>query len=221
MTDNKLLTTPAVMTATSASAQASPKKTANQAAKSKKPRAKPTHPRTAEMVNAAIKALKERGGSSLQAIKKYITGTYKIDAEKQAPFIKKYLKAAVASGNLVQTKGKGAAGSFKLSVGKTEISKKKPLTRSAPLKKVPAVVKKPVTKKPVKKAPIKKSPVKPAAPEKRKAAKGPAAKPPKAKSAAKVKAVPKPTPKKAPAVKKTPTKAKAKKPAKKVVAKKK
>ncbi|CAH1384238.1 unnamed protein product, partial [Tenebrio molitor] len=39
---------------------------------------------------------------------------YKVDAEKVAPFIKKYLKGAVASGSLVQTKGKGASGSFKL-----------------------------------------------------------------------------------------------------------
>ncbi|XP_072383809.1 uncharacterized protein [Diabrotica undecimpunctata] len=46
--------------------------------------------------------------------KKYIAANYKVDAEKVAPFIKKYLKAAVATGSLVQTKGKGASGSFKL-----------------------------------------------------------------------------------------------------------
>lgn len=67
------------------------------------------------MVAGAIKSLKERGGSSLQAIKKYISANYKVDSvEKLAPFIKKYLKTAVASGDLVQTKGKGASGSFKL-----------------------------------------------------------------------------------------------------------
>ncbi|KAJ9587496.1 hypothetical protein L9F63_028251, partial [Diploptera punctata] len=66
------------------------------------------------MVSSAIKSLKERGGSSLQAIKKYIAANYKVDPEKFAPFIKKYLKAAVASGELLQTKGKGASGSFKL-----------------------------------------------------------------------------------------------------------
>lgn len=82
--------------------------------KAKNPRAKPTHPPTSEMVNNAIKGLKERGGSSLQAIKKYIAANYKVDAEKVAPFIKKYLKSAVVSGALVQTKGKGASGSFKL-----------------------------------------------------------------------------------------------------------
>jgi hypothetical protein len=86
----------------------------------KKPRTKPVHPRTSEMVVNAIKSLKERGGSSLQAIKKYIAANYKVDAEKLSPFIKKYLKAAVASGELVQTKGKGASGSFKLAAAKTE-----------------------------------------------------------------------------------------------------
>jgi histone H1/5 len=37
-----------------------------------------------------------------------------------SPFIKKYLKNAVASGELLQTKGKGASGSFKLATAKTE-----------------------------------------------------------------------------------------------------
>ena len=84
----------------------------------KKPKAKPSHPPTSEMVNTAIKTLKERGGSSLQAIKKYIAANYKVDVEKLAPFIKKYLKSAVTAGTLIQTKGKGANGSFKLSAAK-------------------------------------------------------------------------------------------------------
>ena len=70
------------------------------------------------MVKAAIKELKDRKGSSLQAIKKYIASTYKVDGEKFAPYIKKYLKTAVTSGAVIQTKGKGASGSFKLSVSK-------------------------------------------------------------------------------------------------------
>lgn len=83
--------------------------------KSKNTRSKPSHPPTAEMVTNAIRSLKERGGSSLQAIKKYASANYKIDAEKMSPFIKKYIRSAVAAGALVQTKGKGASGSFKLS----------------------------------------------------------------------------------------------------------
>jgi hypothetical protein len=86
-----------------ANAGQSPSKKAKSSGK--KSRAKPVHPRTSEMVGNAIKSLKERGGSSLQAIKMYITANYKVDAEKLSPFIKKYLKTAVASGELVQTKG--------------------------------------------------------------------------------------------------------------------
>ncbi|CAH1385054.1 unnamed protein product [Tenebrio molitor] len=93
---------------------ATPQSHAKKEKKAKNPRAKPSHPPTSEMVNNAIKGLKERGGSSLQAIKKFVAANYKVDAEKVAPFIKKYLKGAVASGSLVQTKGKGASGSFKL-----------------------------------------------------------------------------------------------------------
>nr|CAH7730109.1 unnamed protein product [Callosobruchus chinensis] len=55
--------------------------------------------------------LKERGGSSLQAIKKYIAANYKVDAEKVAPFIKRYLKSSVASGalgNYAERVGAGA-----------------------------------------------------------------------------------------------------------------
>ncbi|XP_056647422.1 histone H1-III-like [Diorhabda sublineata] len=105
-----------VVTATSASnsPQVSSSPINKKEKKAKNPRTKPSHPPTSEMVNNAIKGLKERGGSSLQAIKKYIAAIYKVDAEKVAPFIKKYLKASVVSGSLVQTKGKGASGSFKL-----------------------------------------------------------------------------------------------------------
>jgi hypothetical protein len=108
--------------ADSAPAATNPAQVAQKKTKSstKKPRTKPVHPRTSEMVVNAIKSLKERGGSSLQAIKKYIAANYKVDSEKLSPFIKKYLKTAVASGELVQTKGKGASGSFKLAAAKTE-----------------------------------------------------------------------------------------------------
>lgn len=131
--------------ATSAPAPATtPKKSKAAAAASKKPRTKPAHPPTADMVNAAIKNLKERGGSSLQAIKKYISANYKVDAEKLAPFIRKYLKSAVVSGTLTQPKGKGASGSFKLSVkGETKAT-----TAGAAKPKVKKAVKPKGEKKP-------------------------------------------------------------------------
>ncbi|KAK2588101.1 hypothetical protein KPH14_004161 [Odynerus spinipes] len=95
--------------------------------KAKAQRTKSTHPPTSEMVTAAIKELKDRKGSSLQAIKKYIVATYKVDGEKVAPFIRRYLKTAVTSGTVVQTKGKGASGSFKLSSSKAPENKTKTL----------------------------------------------------------------------------------------------
>ena len=157
---------------------ASPKK----AVKAKKPKVKPSHPPTATMVTAAVKTLKERGGSSLQAIKKYIAANYKADVEKLAPFIKKYLRSAVAKGELVQTKGKGANGSFKLAAAKKseKAPKKKPAAKKA---KKPKAAKKSVKKaaKPAaKKAPKKekkaKAVKKPKAPKPKKAVKKPAAK---------------------------------------------
>ena len=186
---------------------ASPKK-GGKAAAAKKPRVKPAHPRTSEMVGSAIKSLKERGGSSLQAIKKYVSSNYKVDAEKLAPFIKKYLKAAVASGELVQTKGKGASGSFKLASGSgatTEQSKApsgKRGTATAPKEKKRSVAKKTAaSKKVVKKAPA-------ATAEKKK--KAAAATPKPKKSPSKVKKVSKPPTKKprAPKPKKVAPKAK-------------
>lgn len=187
--------------ATSAPAPAATPKKTKASAASKKPRTKPSHPPTADMVNAAIKNLKERGGSSLQAIKKYISANYKVDAEKLAPFIRKYLKSAVASGTLTQPKGKGASGSFKLSVkGETK----------APAKKA-------ATKKPAKPKGEKKPKAAGAAPKK---AKKPAAAK-KAKSPSKAKKVSKPPTKKPKSPK--PKKAAVKKPKtpKKTAAKKK
>ncbi|ODN05723.1 Histone H1 [Orchesella cincta] len=86
--------------------------------KAAKPKAKAAdHPPTAEMVAAAIKGLGERQGSSLKAIKKYIADNYKVDVDKLAPFIRRYVKTAVTNGGLVQVKGKGANGSFRLPAG--------------------------------------------------------------------------------------------------------
>jgi histone H1/5 len=190
----------------------SPKKAAK-SAKPKVPRAKPAHPKTADMVIGAIKNLKERGGSSLQAIKKYISANYKVDAEKLSPFIKKYIKGAVVSGKLVQTKGKGASGSFKLAskdkvekvVKPSKVAAKKP---KSPVKKAVAPKKAAAGEKKVIKATKKPAAKKPAAapaaakkaksPSKaKKATKAPAAKKPKAPKPKKAAAKPKAAPKKA------------------------
>lgn len=168
-----------------AAAPASPAKPVKKAAKKPtKPKAPAAHPPVAEMVTAAIKALKDRKGSSLPAIKKYLSANYKVDVGKLAPFIKKFLRSSVAAGKLVQVKGTGASGSFKLSAAaKAEKPKtKKPAAKKPAAKKSPAKAKKPAAKKPAAKKPAaKKSPAKakkPAAKPKKAAAKKPAAKKP-------------------------------------------
>ena len=132
----------------------------------KKPAKKAEHPPVASMVTAAVKELKDRKGSSLAAIKKHIAANNKVDVAKLAPFIKKFLKKAVADGKLLQVKGTGAAGSFKLAKPVKEEKPKK--AKAAPKKK--ATPKKAAAKKP--KA-AKKTPKKAAKPKKEKKVKTP------------------------------------------------
>lgn len=83
-------------------------------------------PSTALMVTTAIRELKDRKGSSTQAIKKFMVTNYNVDPVKIARFIRNYLIGAVADGALVQTKGQGASGRFKLAVVKKKPAKKVP-----------------------------------------------------------------------------------------------
>ena len=146
----------------------SPKKVA----KSKKPAKPAEHPKYNDMIKAAIRALKERNGSSRQAIIKYITANYKV-GENVGVRVKMALKRMVTAKLLVQTKGTGASGRFKLSEAAKKVSKPKP---KKIVKKKPAATKKP------KKKPAAKKAKKPAA--KKAAAKKPVKKPAK-KTAAK------------------------------------
>ena len=102
-------------------------------AKSKTPR-KPkgekkvaSHPSYNDMVVTAIKALAERGGSSRQAISKYIQANYKVgtDVNQVNTQIKLALKRAVTAQKLKNSKGKGASGSFKITEsGKSALKQK-------------------------------------------------------------------------------------------------
>lgn len=175
-------------------AAATPKKTV----KAKKPVKKAEHPPVATMVDAAITSLKDRKGSSLAAIKKYIAANYKVDVAKLAPFVRRYLKKAVADGKLNQVKGSGASGSFKLAKVVAEKKPKKPATKK-PAAKKPAA-KKPAAKKPATKKTPKKAAKKATTPKKEKKAKKPAAskpKKPKAKTTKSPKKATKPKAKKA------------------------
>lgn len=150
------------------------------------------HPKYIDMIVAAIVALKERTGSSRQAIVKYIKANYKV-GDNADVHVKMALKRGVASGALSQPKGTGASGSFKV-VKKAEPKKK-------PAAKKPAA-KKPAAKKTAakKSTPKKKKPAAKKASSAKKAAKKPAKKP--AKKAAAKKPAAKKTPKKKTAAKK-------------------
>ena len=181
---------------------------AKPAAPAKKTRAAPKkpadHPKYSEMIAAAITALKERNGSSRQAIAKYIKANYKVQDNADV-HIKMALKRMVAAGALLHPKGVGASGSFKLNKAAPKPKPRKPAAKKPAAKKV--------AKKPAAKATTKK----PAAKKAAAGTKKPAAKKPTTKKSATTKAS---TPKKT-AVKKTPTKkAAAKKVPRKTAAKK-
>merc|ERR1711971_573655 len=136
------------------------------------------------MITAAIGALKERSGSSRQAIVKYIKANYSVGDNADVQ-VKLALKRASTGGQLVHSKGVGASGSFKLpkkvaapkktaAKPKATTPKKKPAAKSkspaakskSPAKKskLPAKkAKKPATKKPAAKKPATKVAKKPVA----------------------------------------------------------
>lgn len=68
------------------------------------------------MVKAAIAALKEKRGSSLQSIQEYIKATYKFDANKQVNFIKMYLWSAIDKKAIIQSYGSRTSRRFKLAI---------------------------------------------------------------------------------------------------------
>ena len=127
---------------------AKPKKATNpKAAKPKratKPKKPAVHPKYSEMIQAAVSSLKERGGSSRQAILKYVIANYKVGDEKAGSvYLKRALNAGVKNGALKQSKGTGASGSFKLGEMKKAAKPKKATNLKATKPKRAAKPKKP------------------------------------------------------------------------------
>merc|ERR1712228_957696 len=112
-------------------------------------------PKYIDMIVSAIEALKERTGSSRQAILKYICANYKVDPNKAVVHVRMALKRGVEVGTIKTAKesGKGA-GSFKL--GEKAVKPKKPVTKKLIDKKpTPKKAKKPSPKKVSKNVPKK------------------------------------------------------------------
>merc|ERR1711973_713873 len=152
---------------TNMSAAAAPK-----TKKAVKPKVPAAHPKYSVMIAAAITSLKDRTGSSRQAIMKYICANYKVDAAKAAVHLRMALKRGVAAGSLKMARASGkGAGSYRL--GEKAKAAKKPKAKKPAAKKA---AKKPAAKK-AKKPAAKKAAKKPAAKKPaKKAAKKPAAK---------------------------------------------
>ncbi|XP_036830130.1 histone H1-like [Oncorhynchus mykiss] len=133
----------------------------------KKAAAKPKKagPSVGELIVKAVSASKERSGVSLAALKKSLAaGGY--DVEKNNSRVKIAVKSLVTKGTLVQTKGTGASGSFKLN--KKAVEAKKPAKKAAAPKAKKVAAKKPAAAKKPKKVAAKK-----AVARKEKAAKSP------------------------------------------------
>ena len=164
---------------------------------------------TINLVKEAIAANKDRKGTALPTIKKYISQHHpKVDVNRINSHIKKALKTGVEKGTFVRVggKGTGASGSFKLGEKKAAkpkkaVKPKSPKKKAAPKKVKAATPKKAAVKPKVKKpkspaakkpkSPAKKTVKKAPAAAKKPAAKKPAAKKPKSPATKKPKAAPK------------------------------
>ncbi|XP_032197179.1 histone H1.1 [Mustela erminea] len=144
-------------------------------------------PSVSELLVQAVSSSKERSGVSLAALKKALAAAG-YDVEKNNSRIKLGLKSLVSKGILVQTKGTGASGSFKLNkkaasgevkANPPKVAKAKVTGASKKPKKVTAATKKAVktpkkAKKPAVAKKPSKSPKKPKAVKPKKVAKSPA-----------------------------------------------
>merc|ERR1711976_69375 len=117
------------------------------AAKKKTSKPKKTGPSVSELIVKTVAASKERSGVSAAALKKALAaGGYDVDKTKAR--VKTAIKKLVAKGTLVQTKGTGASGSFKMSKKAAEPKKaKKPAAKKPAAAKKPKSAKKPAAAK--------------------------------------------------------------------------
>ena len=135
-------------------------------------------------------AVQERGGSSRQALLKYIVKHYNVGHDERAvnAHLKMALRAGVKNGTLKQSKGTGASGSFRIGEKKEKAEKKPKAARAKkPKAKKPKAAGAKKAKKPKKAGAAKAKKPKAKKPAAAKAKKPKTAKPKKPKAAAKAK----------------------------------
>ncbi|KAK4542406.1 hypothetical protein LTR36_006863 [Oleoguttula mirabilis] len=138
-----------------------PKKAATAGAK--KTAAAPAHGSYLDMLKEAIINLKERNGSSRQALKKYVKANNELGSVTDAQFTSQFNRALLkGSESGVFARPKGTSGPVKLA-GPTKPAAAAPAAKAAPATKAPAKAKTATTKA----AAPKKSPAKKAAPAKK------------------------------------------------------
>lgn len=99
-------------------------------AKDKKPAAAPSHGKYKDMIKEAILNLKERNGSSRQAIKKYVKANNNITVASEAQFdslFNRALRTGVENGDFSQPKG--PSGPVKLAKKEAKPVEKKPVAK--------------------------------------------------------------------------------------------
>ncbi|XP_061655725.1 histone H1-like [Phyllopteryx taeniolatus] len=140
-----------------APAQAAPAKSSTK----KKPSSgtKAAGPSASELILQAVAASNDRNGVSLVALKKYLAGKG-YDVEKNRARLKAVIKGMVVKGAIVQIKGTGASGSFKMSKKNEDNKPKAPAKadKSSNKDKKVATQKVMTSKKPAAKKATKKSP---------------------------------------------------------------
>ncbi|XP_068187126.1 histone H1-like [Antennarius striatus] len=161
-------------------APAAPAAQAKTNPKKKKPTAtkKPGGPPMSKLIKDVVGSCKDRRGMSMQSVKKALADKG-VDTDKNNKRINVVLTRMVTNEALVQVKGLGASGSYKLPKGEPAKKEKKEDKKKKPTAKKP-VAKKPAAKKSPKKPAAKKSAAKP----KKASAKKPAVKKPAAKKVA-------------------------------------
>ncbi|KFO33863.1 histone H1.1 [Fukomys damarensis] len=182
-------TAPAAQPASTAPEKLATAKKARKPAKAPATTKKSAGPSVTELIVQAVSSSKERSGVSLAALKKALAAAG-YDVEKNNSRIKLGLKSLVSKGTLVQTKGTGASGSFKLNKKAASGEPKPNATKVATKAKAAGAPKKPKkasgaaakravkTPKKAKKSPLakkpSKSPKKPKVVKPKKVAKSPA-----------------------------------------------
>lgn len=106
------------------------------------------HPSYNDMIQQAIAALKERNGASRQKIASYICSNYKGLGENSSitSHLRRALVKALAAGTIINTKGTGASGRFKLVAAAKSVASKTAAAAAAKKKKPAATTAKPKAK---------------------------------------------------------------------------